>query len=234
MNNLEDLVKLFQRYDQALKAYDARCILDIGCGTGVFAPFFIDEGYSYVGIDASDSMLTIAREHEPRGQYVLGDIRRLELDALPSTTPFDAVTCMGRTLCHLIHDADIEACLASTFQVLKSGGIFACDVANSQVAKQHSGDHFKDTVQVEGGTVQRDTMFNENHFQDTGRSLNIHVQAVVDLKDQKKEFVDYEFNLRSFLPEEMQAFLENAGFSRVSVLVYARTKQSLFVTAEKL
>lgn len=119
-----------------------RCILDIECGTGVFTPFFIDKGHSYVGIDASDSMLAIAREHEPRGQYVLGDMRRLELDALPSTTPFDAVTNIGRTLCHLIYDADIEAYLASTFQVLKSRGMFACDVANAQISQNHTGEHF--------------------------------------------------------------------------------------------
>jgi len=233
MNNLEDLVKAFQRYDQALKTCNARCILDIGCGTGVFAPFFIDDGYSYVGIDASDSMLAIAREHEPRGQYVLGDMRRLELNALPSTIPFDAVTCMGRTLCHLIHDADIEACIASAFQVLKPGGMFACDVANAQIAQNHTGEHFCDTVQVEGGTVQRDIIFNENHFQDTGKSLNIQVHAIVDLKCRKIELVDYVYNLRSFMPEEMRAFLENAGFGRISVIIYARTKQSLFVTAEK-
>jgi len=40
----------------------AKKLLEIGCGTGNLAPFFLKEGYNYTGLDSFNEMLMIARE----------------------------------------------------------------------------------------------------------------------------------------------------------------------------
>ena len=60
-----------------------RC-LDIGCGTGIVIPELIELGWTVVGIDASEQMLSRARVLE-------ADVRRASSDALPfDSASFDA------------------------------------------------------------------------------------------------------------------------------------------------
>ena len=62
--------------------------LDVGCGTGMAAQMASALGARAVGIDASEALLTIARERTPSGDFRIGD-----LEALPFTDQsFDVVT----------------------------------------------------------------------------------------------------------------------------------------------
>ena len=62
--------------------------LDVGCGTGMAAQMASALGARAVGIDASEALLTIARERTPSGHFRIGD-----LEALPLTDQsFDVVT----------------------------------------------------------------------------------------------------------------------------------------------
>ena len=55
-------------------------VLDIGCGSSEpIARFFIERGYDLVGYDFSEEMLRIARARFPRMEWVLGDMRDLDL-----------------------------------------------------------------------------------------------------------------------------------------------------------
>lgn len=62
-------------------------ILDLGCGTGQpIMAYFIDRGYSVLGVDASPAMLEIARKQFPDQQFLLRDMRKLQLEE-----QFDAI-----------------------------------------------------------------------------------------------------------------------------------------------
>jgi SAM-dependent methyltransferase len=50
-------------------------ILEIGCGSGIEAKKLIDQGYTYVGLDNSLSMLKIAKANLPEGNFVCADLR---------------------------------------------------------------------------------------------------------------------------------------------------------------
>lgn len=55
-------------------------ILDLGCGAGdPIAKYFLEKGHPVTGLDFSTSMLALARERYPDGEWVLGDMRELEL-----------------------------------------------------------------------------------------------------------------------------------------------------------
>jgi ubiquinone/menaquinone biosynthesis C-methylase UbiE len=56
-------------------------ILDIGCGMGEpIARYSIDAGIRVVGIDSSPSMIGLCRARFPAAEWLVGDMRELELD----------------------------------------------------------------------------------------------------------------------------------------------------------
>src|SRR3989338_679461 len=74
-----DYKKEFQFYNKLLKKYKCKKILEIGCGTGNLAAFFLKSSYSYLGLDLSNEMLKIAREVEPKAKFVQGDMRNIKI-----------------------------------------------------------------------------------------------------------------------------------------------------------
>lgn len=53
-------------------------LLDIGCGQGVLAPHILKKGAAYVGVDASKSLIHMARKyHGKRAAFLQGDARYL-------------------------------------------------------------------------------------------------------------------------------------------------------------
>ncbi|MCL6283426.1 class I SAM-dependent methyltransferase [Ruegeria sp. 2012CJ41-6] len=59
---------------------DRADILDLGCGSGEpIATYFLGLGHRVVGIDASNAMIRIARQRHPEGDWLLGDMRTLNL-----------------------------------------------------------------------------------------------------------------------------------------------------------
>ena len=62
--------------------------LDVGCGAGGAAQLAAERGARISGIDAADTLIAIARERVPRGDFHIGD-----LEALPfESAAFDVVT----------------------------------------------------------------------------------------------------------------------------------------------
>lgn len=69
-------------------------VLDCPVGTGRFLPFYVDKGFTIIGIDKSADMLNeAAKKVDPkraRGYLELGDVRKL---ALPDKSVDAAVAC---------------------------------------------------------------------------------------------------------------------------------------------
>jgi SAM-dependent methyltransferase len=104
-------------------------VLDLGCGTGEHVRFLATKGFSVVGIDSSESMLTQAREApEPHGvEFVAGDIA--DVEALTSGS-FGAALCLGNTLPHLQDAATLARLLAGLRTRLLPGGPIVVQVLN--------------------------------------------------------------------------------------------------------
>ena len=55
-------------------------ILDLGCGMGEpIAAYLLNRGFSVVGIDSSPSMIRLCRERFPESEWIVTDMRRLDL-----------------------------------------------------------------------------------------------------------------------------------------------------------
>ena len=96
-----------------------RLALDVGCGAGRFTLELASEADYVFGLDISPSTVAIAerltkRRHTPNVEYVVGDLRALDL-------PHDAFDCIASIAC--LHHLDLEAALRQLAVALRPGGI---------------------------------------------------------------------------------------------------------------
>lgn len=108
----------------ATSAVVARKILDLGSGTGITAQHVISKhpDASLIGIDASDGMLTHARELFPDATFIVSGLE----DPLPSG-PFELI--VSAFAIHHLNAAGKAALFRRVASVLRPGGRFVyCDV----------------------------------------------------------------------------------------------------------
>lgn len=104
-------------------------VVDLGCGSGIFAAAMVDAGYDVVGIDVSADMLRIAQRRAPSATFRCESV----IDAaLPDAI---AITAIGEVL-NYGHDArmldvDLTPLFARVRAALAPGGVFVFDVASA-------------------------------------------------------------------------------------------------------
>lgn len=102
-------------------------VVDLGCGSGIWARALTDAGYGVLGIDLSPAMLKLARKKAPNAKFLHSSY----LDAsLPSCA---AVTSIGECLGYRFDKNNRFPALRRLFKrvhdALLPGGIFVFDLA---------------------------------------------------------------------------------------------------------
>ncbi len=102
-------------------------VVDLGCGSGLWARCLVDAGYAVLGIDISRDMLALARKRVPEGTFRAASF--VDED-FPECA---AITSLGECLNYLFDERSGEASLRRLFRrayrSLQRGGIFVFDVA---------------------------------------------------------------------------------------------------------
>ncbi len=108
---------------------EGRRMLEIGCGTGAHACWFVDAGWRVFGIDRSPRMLTRARERlsevseDPAiASFQLGDARNFDLGR-----KFDAVISLFHVMSYQAGPGELQAAMTRARQHLDQGGLFLFD-----------------------------------------------------------------------------------------------------------
>jgi SAM-dependent methyltransferase len=124
-------------YQSTALGQEVHTLLDVCCGTGQLAIFFLEQGYEVTGIDLSPWMLEIARE---RAQEYLntGQARLLEADATDFTLehPVGLAVSTFDALNHLPDVAALGNCFSCVFTHLLDGGTFIFDL-NTRLGLKH-------------------------------------------------------------------------------------------------
>ena len=101
-------------------------VVDLGCGSGLWARELVRAGYGVTGIDQSAAMLRLARQRAPAARFNKGSFLSVKL---PSC---DALTSMGECLCYLFDGRNGLEVLGRLFRrvydALRPGGVFIFDV----------------------------------------------------------------------------------------------------------
>ncbi len=107
---------------QLFERFRVRSVLDAACGTGQHAMEFARWGLEVTGTDLSRPMIDRARANAgalPVRFLVAGFGQHRQ----KSPGPFDAVTCLGNSLPHLLDAAALDEALADFRAVLRPGGL---------------------------------------------------------------------------------------------------------------
>ena len=101
-------------------------VVDLGCGSGLWARDLTGAGYEALGIDSSAAMIELARSVAPRARFVQASLFDAELPRC------DAVTALGEPFSYIPEGLDAPPPLADLFervaQALRPGGLFLFDL----------------------------------------------------------------------------------------------------------
>ena len=112
-------------------------VLDLCCGTGRLARFFLERDFRVVGLDLSKHMVAYANENNleyvvaQQADFVQGDAADFKLDE-----QFGLVISTYDALNHIPDCAALQNCFRSVYAVLQEGGHFIFDL-NTHIGLQH-------------------------------------------------------------------------------------------------
>src|SRR5216683_1731553 len=102
-------------------------VVDLGCGSGIWAAELVSAGYNVLGVDQSESMIRLARKKAPRGKFIRASFLDVQIPRCA------AVTSLGECLCYLFDAKNSAKELTKLFarvnEALRPGGVFVFDIA---------------------------------------------------------------------------------------------------------
>ncbi|HYQ84101.1 MAG TPA: class I SAM-dependent methyltransferase [Rubrobacter sp.] len=100
-------------------------VVDLGCGSGLWARELVDKGFGVLGIDISEAMIELSRNKVPEAEFGLGSLFEVEIPRCR------AVTAISEVLNYLFDAENDERGLGRLFRrvhdALVPGGVFVFD-----------------------------------------------------------------------------------------------------------
>ncbi len=110
-------------------------VVDLGCGSGIWARALLQAGYAVLGIDISTAMIDLARRKAPEATFQVASLLRVDLP------PCVAVTAIGECLNYQFDQhghSDLLALFRRIHSALQPGGLFLCDLIEPGYVGQHA------------------------------------------------------------------------------------------------
>lgn len=199
--------KEFKFYNSLLKKHHCKSVLEIGCGSGNLANYFLEKKYEYIGLDFSLEMLKIARtEVAPKAKFVQGDMRNLKLKK-----KFDAVIITGRSFTYLLTNEEIMQAFSSIFKVLNKNGVLIFDNFNAEKFDLYWKK--KEKFNCGGKVITRNSTSTPNLK--TGFTKNWFAEYTIAEKGKKQKIIKDESVIRAFLISEIDLLLCLSKFKTI-------------------
>jgi SAM-dependent methyltransferase len=165
-------------------------VVDLGCGSGLWARELARACYGVLGIDISEAMIDIARRRVPEAEFRVASVFEAGIP------PCSAVTALGEVLNYLFDPANDDSALIGLFRrvydALVPGGVFVFDVAEpgqvAQGTKTRGFTEGKDWVVLaekdeERGTLTRRIITFRKAGEHYRRSDEVHRQRLYKAPD---------------------------------------------------
>jgi SAM-dependent methyltransferase len=102
-------------------------VVDLGCGSGIWAKILGEAGYRPIGVDQSPAMIALARRQASSAVFHVASFVDFEIPRCR------AITALGEVLCYLFDEKNTHESfhwlLQRAFSALEPGGLLIFDVA---------------------------------------------------------------------------------------------------------
>jgi SAM-dependent methyltransferase len=193
------LLALFKRH-----GINDGLVVDLGCGSGIWARILTDAGYDVLGIDYSKAMIALARKRAPQATFRVGSYLTAELPRC------DAVTSVGECFNYLF-DRDARTELTGLFgrvhEALRPGGLFVFDILEpgqlrpgERIRRHRIGDDWAVLVEVEEDPAEEVLTRHITSFRRVGkhyrRNEEVHRQRLYHGRDLAADLEGVGFRVR--------------------------------------
>lgn len=179
-------------------------VVDLGCGSGLWARALLDAGYEVLGVDCAPAMIDLARQTAPAARYLLSSLYDVDLP------PCAAVTAIGEGLTYIAPQDPREALpglFSRIHRALAPGGVLVFDaVLRSPDAPMR----YRSSHQGEGWRVEVEVV------EEPERSLLTRQITTLRSLGGSDRRVEETHAVRTFSREELEDLLARCGF-RVEV-----------------
>ena len=183
-------------------------VVDLGCGTGTLTEMLYEQGYDMVGVDNSDSMLSVAMEKKRSSGseilYLLQDMRELELYSTVGT-----VVSVCDSINYILEEDELLEVFKLVNNYLYPGGIFVFDF-NTDYKYGHV---IGDTTIAEN---RDDCSFIWENYYDEESAINEY-EVTIFVKEEDdlfRKFTETHFQ-KGYTAKKIAKLIERAGMELV-------------------
>ena len=183
-------------------------VVDLGCGTGTLTEMLYEKGYDMVGVDNSDSMLSVAMEKKRSSGseilYLLQDMRELELYSTVGT-----VVSVCDSINYILEEEELLEVFKLVNNYLYPGGIFVFDFNTDYKYGQVIGD----TTIAEN---RDDCSFIWENYYDEESAINEY-EVTIFVKEEDdlfRKFTETHFQ-KGYTAKKIAKLIERAGMELV-------------------
>ncbi len=230
----ERIHELIQKYGVSRPVRDAKDLLDsernlvvdLGCGTGTLTELLYNKGYDMVGVDHSESMLSVAMEKKEKSGaeilYLLQDMRELELYSTVGT-----MLSVCDSLNYILQEEELLEVFSLVNNYLYPGGIFIFDFNTEYKYREIIGD----TTIAEN---REECSFIWENYYDPQEAINEY-DLTIFVKEENGLFRRFqETHLqRGYKVEQMIRLIQQAGMT-VLEMMDADTNESVTDESERV
>lgn len=209
MNNV-DYDKWAQHYAYLLSSAGVKRgrVCECACGTGSLTVRLSRMGYQMTGVDLSQEMLSVAVEKARNlgttVPFVKQDMCKLSLHRRQ-----DAILCTCDGLNYLTTPDRVRKFLSAAYQTLKPGGALILDISTPYKLENILGNNCLGCQDEDVSYVWQNTYHPRN------RTVDMHLSIFVRNEDGSYARFEERQTQRAHTMEEMQKYLENAGFTTI-------------------
>ena len=199
-----------QRDAEGLLDSERNLVVDLGCGTGTLTELLYQRGYDCIGVDNSESMLSIAMDKKEKSGdeilYLLQDMRELELYSTVGTV-VSVCDCVN----YILEEKELLEVFSLVNNYLYPGGIFIFDFNTIYKYREVIGD----TTIAEN---REECSFIWENYYDPEEELNEYDLTIFvrEEDDRFRKFTETHFQ-RGYTVEQMTALVKQAGMTIVEV-----------------
>lgn len=201
--------RIWEFYEKSKLSCPERTVLDLCCGTGHLACFFLEKGYYVIGLDLSADMLNYARKNaekyikQGKAKFVQANASQFGL-----AQKVGLVVSTYDALNHLNNIAELKGCFKSVYKVLQNQGYFIFDL-NTQLGLKNDWNaiNYIDTDQI--------TFFNRGIYDYENKKAVTNITGFIEKEKGLYERFDEIVYNTAFDLAEVREILRQIGWQEV-------------------